>query len=81
VNHVPRPEDWPVMPSEHLRVVFKPIGFFKGNPAIDVKAPVDEKSRNAFPTGDIGTGAVVVEHANGPRDGNGIARADACGCP
>ncbi|KAG9123675.1 hypothetical protein FRC07_014312 [Ceratobasidium sp. 392] len=80
VNHVPRPEDWPVMPTEHLRVVFKPIGFFKGNPALDVKVPVDEKSRNAFPTGDIGTGAVVVEHANGTSNGNGATQADSCGC-
>ncbi|KAJ1307241.1 hypothetical protein OPQ81_001354 [Rhizoctonia solani] len=77
VNHVPRPEDWPVMPTEHLRVVFKPIGFFKANPAIDVKAPADERSRNAFPAGDIGTGAVVTGHANG----NGSTQASAsCGC-
>ncbi|CAE7052540.1 unnamed protein product [Rhizoctonia solani] len=77
VNHVPRPEDWPVMPTEHLRIVFKPIGFFKANPAIDVKAPIDERSRNAFPTGDIGTGAVVTEHANG----NGSTQAStSCGC-
>ncbi|CAE6427598.1 unnamed protein product [Rhizoctonia solani] len=76
VNHVPRPEDWPVMPTEHLRIVFKPIGFFKANPALDVKAPVDERSRNAFPSGDIGTGA-VVEHANG----NGSTQAStSCGC-
>ncbi|CCO30687.1 Peroxisomal primary amine oxidase [Rhizoctonia solani AG-1 IB] len=76
VNHVPRPEDWPVMPTEHLRVVFKPIGFFKANPALDVKAPVDERSRSAFPAGDIGTGA-VVEHANG----NGSTQAStSCGC-
>jgi hypothetical protein len=53
------------MPVEHLRVAFKPIGFFRGNPALDVKAPADERSRNAFPAGDIGTGAVVVEHTNG----------------
>ncbi|KAF8606428.1 peroxisomal copper amine oxidase [Ceratobasidium sp. AG-I] len=82
VNHVPRPEDWPVMPTEHLRVVFKPIGFFKANPALDVKVPVDERSRNAFPTGDIGTGAVVVEHANGngTTNGNGATNGDSCGC-
>ncbi|KAG8683047.1 hypothetical protein FRC08_014556 [Ceratobasidium sp. 394] len=63
-NHIPRPEDWPVMPVEHVRVIFKPIGFFTANPSLDVKAPADERSRNAFPTGDIGTGAMVVEHTN-----------------
>ncbi|KAG8744999.1 hypothetical protein FRC10_009107 [Ceratobasidium sp. 414] len=67
-NHIPRPEDWPVMPVEHVRVAFKPIGFFTANPSLDVKAPADERSRNAFPTGDIRTGAVVVEHTNSDRN-------------
>ncbi|QRV89473.1 primary-amine oxidase [Ceratobasidium sp. AG-Ba] len=80
VNHIPRPEDWPVMPTEHLRIVFKPIGFFKCNPGIDVKAPADEKSRNAFPTGDVGTGAVVDGHANGNGTSNGSTQTDSCGC-
>ncbi|KAL9634221.1 MAG: hypothetical protein Q9164_004220, partial [Protoblastenia rupestris] len=29
LQHVVRPEDWPVMPVEVLRVVFKPDGFFE----------------------------------------------------
>ncbi|QRW02902.1 primary-amine oxidase [Ceratobasidium sp. AG-Ba] len=58
-NHIPRPEDWPVMPAEHLRVVLKPVGFFRNNPSLDVKAPSDKCSRSAFPVGDLGTGAVV----------------------
>lgn len=65
------------MPSEHLRVVFKPIGFFKANPALDVKAPADERSRNAFPAGDIGTGAVVDEHVNGS---GAIQQEETCNC-
>jgi len=47
-THIPRPEDWPVMPVEHLRVTFKPQSFFKMNPALDVPAANDSKSRNAF---------------------------------
>jgi len=44
-NHVPRPEDWPVMPVEHVRVVLKPNNFFKWSPAIDVRAIVDKASK------------------------------------
>lgn len=35
-THVPRPEDWPVMPVEVFRVGLKPVGFFARNPALDV---------------------------------------------
>ena len=36
INHVPRIEDFPVMPCEILRVSLKPVNFFDRNPAIDV---------------------------------------------
>lgn len=49
LNHIPRPEDWPVMPSADFRVMLKPVGFFRMNPAVDVQAPVDERSCHAFP--------------------------------
>lgn len=32
VTHVPRPEDFPVMPVEHCRLLLKPVGFFDKNP-------------------------------------------------
>jgi primary-amine oxidase len=35
-NHVPRPEDWPVMPVGHIGFTLKPDGFFERNPALDV---------------------------------------------
>lgn len=35
-NHVVRPEDWPVMPVETVSFQLKPVGFFDGNPALDV---------------------------------------------
>jgi primary-amine oxidase len=35
-HHVPRPEDWPVMPVAHLGFKLKPSGFFDGNPALDM---------------------------------------------
>ena len=35
-THVPRPEDWPVMPVASLGFSLKPDGFFDQNPAMDV---------------------------------------------
>jgi len=39
VTHVPRPEDWPVMPVEYSGFTLVPVGFFDRNPALDVPPP------------------------------------------
>lgn len=36
VTHVPRPEDWPVMPVERTGFSLVPVGFFDRNPALDL---------------------------------------------
>jgi primary-amine oxidase len=38
-HHVPRPEDWPVMPVSTIGFRLKPLGFFDRNPALDVPPP------------------------------------------
>jgi primary-amine oxidase len=35
VTHIPRPEDWPVMPVHHAGFKLIPSGFFSRNPAMD----------------------------------------------
>jgi primary-amine oxidase len=35
-HHVPRPEEWPVMPTAYIGFMLRPVGFFNGNPALDV---------------------------------------------
>ncbi|MDG3004867.1 primary-amine oxidase [Paludisphaera mucosa] len=35
-THIPRVEDWPVMPSASVGFALKPDGFFDANPALDV---------------------------------------------
>lgn len=35
-HHIPRPEDWPVMPVAYSGFWMKPDGFFDRNPALDV---------------------------------------------
>jgi primary-amine oxidase len=36
IHHVPRVEEWPVMPVDVVSFWLKPSGFFDGNPALDV---------------------------------------------
>jgi primary-amine oxidase len=35
-HHIPRPEDWPVMPVAYTGFALKPNGFFDANPSLDV---------------------------------------------
>ncbi|KAI9676820.1 MAG: hypothetical protein M1817_006659 [Caeruleum heppii] len=44
MQHIPRVEDFPVMPCEMLKVSFKPVNFFDKNPALDV--PPSEQTFN-----------------------------------
>ncbi|KAK0473120.1 copper amine oxidase [Armillaria novae-zelandiae] len=46
--HIPRPEDWPVIPVEHLNITLKPQSFFTMNPSMDVPETRDPKSVSAF---------------------------------
>ena len=41
-HHVPRPEDWPVMPVATIGFQLKPVGFFERNPSLDVPPPVPD---------------------------------------
>lgn len=36
IHHVPRVEDWPIMPADTVSFWLKPTGFFDHNPALDV---------------------------------------------
>ncbi len=39
ITHVPRPEEWPVMPATHTGFRLVPARFFDRNPALDVPRP------------------------------------------
>jgi len=54
-HHVPRPEDWPVMPVARMGFQLRPWGFFDRSPALDV-APTAP-----------GEGSCHACHAPGPR--------------
>jgi primary-amine oxidase len=36
VTHIPRAEDWPIMPVHRTGFKLVPVGFFSKNPALDV---------------------------------------------
>jgi primary-amine oxidase len=38
ITHIPRPEEWPIMPAAHVGFRLIPGGFFSRNPALDVPA-------------------------------------------
>lgn len=46
INHVPRIEDFPVMPVEVLKVHLRPVNFHTRNPAIDVPPATQAVNRS-----------------------------------
>ncbi|PZV02920.1 MAG: tyramine oxidase [Leptolyngbya sp.] len=43
-THIPRAEDWPVMPTAYVGFMLKPLNFFDENPANDVPPAVSKHS-------------------------------------
>jgi primary-amine oxidase len=66
INHVPRIEDFPVMPCEILKVALKPVNFFEKNPALDVPPSVQSFNKSVLASMNHGqevSEAVVGEKA------------------
>ena len=64
VTHLPRPEDWPVMPVEYTGFLLTPFGFFERNPALDV--PPSPPGPCHVPDSDRDTG---LEHGDNRENG------------
>jgi primary-amine oxidase len=45
-THIPRPEDYPVMPAAYIGFLLKPVGFFDENPANDIPPSASKGSSN-----------------------------------
>jgi primary-amine oxidase len=74
INHVPRIEDFPVMPCETIKVALKPVNFFERNPALDVRPSeqvfnrsvlVEEKERHQQGSQTLKVGEECCESAGG----------------
>ena len=50
-THIPRTEEWPVMPAHKIGFMLKPDGFFENNPALGLPGDVE-----GDPSGDEATG-------------------------
>ena len=46
-THIPRPEDYPVMPAAYIGFLLKPLGFFNENPANDVPPSPAKKAEGS----------------------------------
>ncbi|ROO26507.1 tyramine oxidase [Salinisphaera orenii MK-B5] len=46
-HHIPRPEDWPVMPVAHAGFTLRASGFFDSNPTMNVPPSASSHSRHA----------------------------------
>jgi primary-amine oxidase len=48
-SHLPRPEDWPIMPCDYVGFSLKPVGFFDRNPSLDVPPPRGHHEAHCHP--------------------------------
>ncbi|KAI7465994.1 putative copper amine oxidase [Hortaea werneckii] len=48
INHIPRIEDFPVMPCEIIKVSMKPVNFFDKNPALDVPPSTQDFNKSTL---------------------------------
>jgi primary-amine oxidase len=82
ITHIPRIEDFPVMPVEILRVSFKPVNFFERNPGIDVPQSTQEFNKSVLLSErhlqPVETAAAV--NGNGAVNGNQTAVNGSNGC-
>jgi len=51
MNHIPRIEDFPVMPCEIIKVAMKPVNFFDRNPALDVPPSSQDFNKSTLLSG------------------------------
>ncbi|KAJ4421854.1 hypothetical protein N0V82_003454 [Gnomoniopsis sp. IMI 355080] len=51
MNHIPRIEDFPVMPVEIIKVALKPVNFFNKSPAMDVPPSKQEVNKSVLVKG------------------------------
>lgn len=79
-HHLPRPEDYPVMPCGYIGFMLKPVGFFHENPALDVP-PSPPKHACCFSNGNAENGNADAA-ANGSSNShmNGSTNGSSNGC-
>ncbi|KAI7507710.1 putative copper amine oxidase [Hortaea werneckii] len=69
INHIPRIEDFPVMPCEIIKVSMKPVNFFDKNPALDVPPSTQDFNKSTL---------ISEAHQQGVTEANINADGTAC---
>lgn len=75
LTHIPRPEDWPVMPVDYSGFWIKPYGFLDRNPALDVP-DVEKADSSCCTSGDGAAQAQTPGNAAGSCGGGGTTGAN-----
>ena len=66
VTHLPRPEDFPVMPVETVGFLLKPCGFFTQNPGMDLPPHPDGASREHTGSGGVAACGACAPASDAP---------------
>ncbi|GAA6010692.1 hypothetical protein JCM10207_005800 [Rhodosporidiobolus poonsookiae] len=81
-THNPRPEDFPIMPAEMVRIHLKPTSFFNYNPTMDIPASKQDFNQSKAYDETLKMGADSAEDSgkatNGHTNGNGVANGNGC---
>ena len=76
IHHLPRPEDWPVMPVDTVSFWLKPFGFFDRNPALDVPPEPARMPRLRWPV--LGRSLRTGRNWREPEQPGPVARLSGC---
>lgn len=80
LTHIPRPEDWPVMPVDYSGFWLKPYGFLDRNPALDVPEAKGECCEDEGAGGSCCASGAVESSCCASTDGGGHADDSGAGC-
>jgi len=70
LTHVPRTEDWPIMPTEYVGFALKPFNFFTCSPAMDVPPPKKVTTRNHIISNNNNTNNTNTNNSNNSGNNN-----------
>ncbi|EXJ86916.1 primary-amine oxidase [Capronia epimyces CBS 606.96] len=79
-THNPRPEDFPIMPAESVRVALKPYSFFNYNPTMDVPPSNQGFNKSTAYDPTLQVGADGVGRDAGPKHAASGGEGESC-CP
>ncbi|KAI7859415.1 copper amine oxidase [Circinella umbellata] len=65
VTHLPRVEDFPVMPVEHVSMMMKPANFFMANPGLDIAPSNKSTNKSVYADANVAPTSSCCSSSNG----------------